>query len=588
MRRKTALPELLSPAGSADALLAALDAGADAVYFGAKSFNARALADNFDSDACVRAIYACHVRGARAYVTLNTLVRDREMTDFLRAGEEIYKAGADAVIVADAGGASLLKKYIPELELHASTQMSVHSTSGVDALVRSLGVSRAVLAREASAEDISSVVESSLAEIEIFLHGALCVCHSGQCLMSSLVGGRSGNRGECAQPCRLPYGGKYPLSLSDLCLAGHIPELLASGVSSLKIEGRMKSPSYVYGVTSIYRRLLDEGRAADDREKSELAAIFSRGGFTDGYFRGDTAKMGGVRSASDKALTRRAAAYIPKSTYPPEAKAPDSRAAFSLPAIPKRSARHVAGEGKKPRFSALFMSGAQLDGMGDAAKRFDRVYLPLHAALRSSLVPDGVYLPPVIFDSEREGVARLLAQAASRGVKYALVGNVGAIALAREASLIPDGDFRLNVTNSASVEYYRSLGVERLIMSPELTLPQMRDIGESAIVYGRIPLMLLERCVTKEAAGCAACGKFALRDRMGVSFPVMREYRHRSLVLNSVPTYMGDKKKLLRDFGVASVHFIFTTESPAECRRVTEKYFSGEPLGCDVRRIAQK
>lgn len=308
MKRKTALPELLAPAGSFEALLAAVEGGADAVYFGGRAMNARAFAKNFDGEETARAIDYLHLHGRRAYVTLNTLLSSRELEGALEYAASLYRLGVDALIVADLGLMRLLHEAIPGLELHASTQASVHSSAGADLLCDALGVSRVVLARELSLENIRSAVKTAKPEIEIFLHGALCVSHSGQCLFSSLVGGRSGNRGACAQPCRLPYGGGYPLSLRDLCLAEHIPALIDSGVSSLKIEGRMKSPTYVHGVSRIYRRLLDEGRGARQDELDELARLFSRGGFTDRYLSGRHDKpMTGIRSAQDKAESQRLA-----------------------------------------------------------------------------------------------------------------------------------------------------------------------------------------------------------------------------------------------------------------------------------------
>ena len=207
MRRKSSLPELLAPAGSFEALVAAVEAGADAVYIGARRFGARAYAKNFDAGEISRALSYCRLFGVRLYVTLNTLVTDKEMDEALALAGELYAIGVDALIVADLGLLSEIRKRLPDLELHASTQMSVHNTVGADAAYE-LGCIRAVPVRELSAENIREMVENSKAEVEVFLHGALCVSYSGQCLFSSLVGGRSGNRGECAQPCRLPYGGK--------------------------------------------------------------------------------------------------------------------------------------------------------------------------------------------------------------------------------------------------------------------------------------------------------------------------------------------------------------------------------------------
>lgn len=325
------LPELLSPAGTPEAFCAALDGGADAVYFGVSGFNARANARNFTFEEMRRAAYMAHTVGAKVYITLNTMLYDREYSLMLKTAEEIYRGGADAVIVADLGAAALLHKYIPELELHASTQCAGHNLAAARELAR-LGFTRMVPARELSLENIRYLTENSPIETEIFIHGALCVSHSGQCLFSSLVGGRSGNRGECAQPCRMKYkliceenagfaatGGRgrhfggeerviddgYPLSLKDLSLCRHVTEIISSGADSLKIEGRMKSPAYVREVTAIWRTLLDGRRNATDDEERRLADIFSRGGsFTDGYFISGAKSVNNVVSASDMAGVR--------------------------------------------------------------------------------------------------------------------------------------------------------------------------------------------------------------------------------------------------------------------------------------------
>ena len=365
MKRRAPLPELLSPAGSLDAVFAAVNAGADAVYFGGKKLNARTFARNLDDGEIARAILYCHLHGAKAYITLNTLLSERELDDAVRRAEELREAGADALIVADAGLIARLSELFPDLPIHASTQASAHSTEGCDLLAR-LGAKRVVLARELPLSEIVSVTERAAAETEIFLHGALCVCHSGQCLFSSLVGGRSGNRGACAQPCRLPYDGSEKLSLRDLCLAPHVPALIASGVASLKIEGRMKSPGYVFGVTKIYRRLLDEGRAATPEEVAELGRIFSRGGFTDGYLTGKTGRgMLGVRSAADKANSRETNDAAPIPPLP----VPVSLACKILPGAPATLSLSAAGRtvtvsGTTPEKA----KSAPLDAAGLAAR----------------------------------------------------------------------------------------------------------------------------------------------------------------------------------------------------------------------------
>ena len=273
---------------------AAVENGADAVYMGGRLFNARQNAANFDDDEMRQAIEYAHVRGVNIYITMNTLVSDSEMQQALDAAGQVYLAGADALIVQDLGFASALRQCIPELPLHLSTQGTVYSAGGIRALAP-LGFSRAILARELSIPEIAEAAKASPIPVEVFAHGALCVCYSGQCLMSSLIGGRSGNRGRCAQPCRLPYQlgdtKGYLLSPKDLCVVELLPELARAGVASLKIEGRMKSPEYVAVVTAVYRKYLDMlaggGPFRVEREDLlELMQAFNRGGFSTGYLKG--------------------------------------------------------------------------------------------------------------------------------------------------------------------------------------------------------------------------------------------------------------------------------------------------------------
>ena len=308
MTDKIKLPELLAPAGSMRSLEAAIGAGADAVYFGAKNFNARASAENFSDEEITGAVKKLAKLGIRSNITMNTQLYEGELWDALRDAERVINAGADAIITADLGLASLIRRYFPEAEIHASTQVCGENAENAKVLA-DMGFSRMVAAREISLESLRLLCENSPIETEIFVHGALCVSHSGACLMSSVIGGRSGNRGECAQPCRLPYkckGCEYPLSLKDLSLAGHITDILPLGVASLKIEGRLKSPEYVAGVVSVYRKLLDEGRNADREDMEYLASLFSRSGFTAGYFEKNISRsMLGVRTESDKSETRK-------------------------------------------------------------------------------------------------------------------------------------------------------------------------------------------------------------------------------------------------------------------------------------------
>ena len=293
--------ELLAPAGSPEALHAAVSAGADAVYLGFGQFNARRGARNFTSVEFAEAVSYCHLRGVKVYLTLNTLCSDRELPQAADCAVEASRLGADAVLVQDMGIVRTLRQVAPDLPVHASTQMTIHNLDGVKAAA-DLGMRRVVLGRELSKQDIAYICERSPIETEVFVHGALCMCWSGQCYMSSVIGGRSGNRGMCAQPCRLPYGWgddlveNYPLSLKDLSLAGHLKELEEMGVACAKIEGRMKRPEYVYIVTRTYASALRDGREPSPAELRRLEQAFSRQGFTDGYFTGQKGpKMFGVR-----------------------------------------------------------------------------------------------------------------------------------------------------------------------------------------------------------------------------------------------------------------------------------------------------
>jgi len=674
MTKQPKKPELLCPAGSPAALAAAIDAGADAVYLGGTSFNARMGAKNFTSEELREGIALAHAYGTKIYLTANTLVYDKETDAMLRAAEEAYLLGVDALILADLGCARMIRERIP-IDLHASTQVSGHSADAAKALCE-MGFSRMVCAREMSADALRSFVKESPIEAEVFVHGALCVCHSGQCLFSSLVGGRSGNRGECAQPCRLPFGDEknkkkqgYPLSLKDLSLARYVPELCEMGIASFKIEGRMKSPEYVRDTARIWRRLLDENRGADDDEMRELASIFSRGGFTDGYYTGRIdRKMLGVRTDADKQSSRVLTPFdkitrkLPVSLSVTLTK--DSPASLTLTVRDGRSVT-VAGEvpqiaknapmsgesvlrsvtklGATPyvatEMSAEVEDGLMLpvsslnalrraasDALTEAAQPrrdvgdfreisplpilekgrtsrsavfyfpdripeeaydfFDVIYSPLENYDGQT---NGVLLPPVIFDGEREEIARLLRRAEELGARHALVGNLGHFSLLAGTSLVPHGDFRLNITNRRTAATYEARGLDDYLLSPEMTLPQLRDIGGKSrvTVYGRIPLMVTEKCVGKELGSCESCtdGRAMLTDRRGVRFPVLRAWKHRSLIVNSVPHYMADKKDELARNGLTRQHFIFTVETQKEISAVLRAYERGLPPTGEVRRI---
>ena len=288
--------ELLAPAGSPEGVRAAVQSGAGAVYMGFGTFNARRNAQGFSPDEMAEAIAYCRARGVKTNITLNILAGDRELDAALRDAKFLYEAGADALIIQDLGLARLIHAHAPDFALHASTQMTIHTLDGARE-ARDIGFSRVVLSRECTRDEVRLITEQAGVETEVFVHGALCMCYSGQCYLSAVIGQRSGNRGLCAQPCRLPYNGGYPLSLKDLALAGHIAELAELGVSSLKIEGRMKRPEYTAIVTKIYADLLRERRAPTPEERATLRRVFSRDGFTDGYYTGKAGdKMFGTKT----------------------------------------------------------------------------------------------------------------------------------------------------------------------------------------------------------------------------------------------------------------------------------------------------
>lgn len=684
------LPELLSPAGSPEALRAAVAGGADAVYFGAKSFSARSFAENFDDDALREAINYCHLFGVKTYITVNTRLYEKELGDASELVRRAYNYGADAFITADLGLARIVKALYPDIELHASTQMSGQNALSAQTLA-SLGFSRMVVPREISADNMRMLAANSPIETEMFIHGALCVSHSGQCLMSSVIGGRSGNRGECAQPCRLPYDCKtngFPLSLKDLCLAGKISELIKSGVSSLKIEGRMKSPDYVFGVTETYRRLLDERRDARPDEIEALARLFSRSGFTCGYYEKKLDRsMLGVRTEGDK----RASAQSPDAPVA-ERKLPIDLTAELISGSPAKltggvnvggayAVRTVLGETVRsaegramtddrvraslsklgttvfscdPEKIAVIMSPdasmpvselnalrrtlcdelsrvpvphAEYEKMPfpDTGKRirsdlhtaffavttaltlktlgyFDRVFVPLsdyaQTAKRLGTEKLGVAFPPVAFDSELPQTEKLVAEAASLGCGYALVTGEWQFPIALKYNIEMTGDLRLNCYNSHAAQTLAEQGLKYVVSSVEIGVPRARgisaDISAGTVVYGRLPLMTLEKCVVRELVGvtapqssCRYCdgGKFTpLRDRTGARFIVSRIENHRNVVWNSVPVWMADKLAESRSAGLFS-HFIFTDEDENKITEIINSFVRGDAPKGNFKRI---
>ena len=672
--------ELLAPAGSMEALRAAVCNGADAVYLGADTFNARINARNFSAADLQEAVVYCHVRGVKVHLTLNTLVLDREMP---RAAELIRLAascGVDAFIVQDLGVVSLCRQLAPDVPIHASTQMSIHSLEGVMEAA-ALGCSRVVLARELPAEEIAHICKKSPVEIEVFVHGALCMCYSGQCYLSSVIGRRSGNRGQCAQPCRLPYGygrfesTRYPLSLKDNCLAGELDELRRMGIASIKIEGRMKRPEYVAIVTRAYRTVLNGGKLMPS-DLQELETAFSRQGFTDGYFRGQTGSdMFGRRQEGEDTADLFASARATYEQGEPQrigvrfyamirrgepaqlaVEDPDGNLCRTRGPVPEQAVyrsltpqdleQQLKKTGGTPYLCTAVRSSLDPDLMlpasainamrrdviaeltakrGRAAParlnaydeppRYDGIagepqltiavrtagqitsrmlsmkptvlYVPLSELAEHPDLPQRVsvetqlaaILPRVIWSGELAPVARQLRTVYEMGVRQVLAGNLGQLHIARAAGFAVRGDFGLNIVNSRAIRYLREQGLDSQLLSFELTLPQIRDISKAVpaelLIYGRLPLMLMENCVIKNRTGTCTCqtGTVRLVDRVGEEFPVVRDPGTcRNVLLNGKKLYLLDKKDVFRGMGLWALRLQFTTENPGEIDKILMDY----------------
>ncbi len=680
MEQTKPLPELLAPAGSPEALRAAVAAGADAVYFGGAGYSNRMRAKNFSTDEIGDAIAFCHGYGVKCYITVNTRVRDIEMAEVMAFCRTLAELGADALIVADMGIAAMLAREIlpryPALELHASTQMSL-ATAMDGEVLRTLGFSRMVVPRELSERDLRRVCADSPIAVEMFIHGAHCVSYSGQCLLSWAMGGRSGNRGECAQPCRMMYHvsrvsddakvvkSRYPLSLKDMCLASHIPAIIDSGATSLKIEGRQKSAAYVYGVTSVYRKLLDERRSATKEEIRFLDTLFSRDGFSDGYFTGNYGKMLGVRpedaesaaAVSDYDCSHRrrrlTAEFSLQSGKPAvftltlgetsvsaEGEVPEKASAAAV--TEESAAKNLTKFGGTPfvldknniafrmeeglyypvsglnaiRRAALEMLTAALKGASPAERDvsgyrspaaapvmgertcevisadqvteemtacFHRIYVPWRQYGKA--MAEAVHgkaelcanLPCAVYDDGE--TERILASLKAAGCGRVMVHTTGQLKAAKAAGFIADGSFRLNITNSDALEAWYGLGLTMAVVSPELKLPAIRDLScpAAVTVYGRIPLMLTERCFVSDG-GCALKGKgqpcrAVLTDRKGEAFPVFSDGMCRSVIYNSRKVWMADRLREVKN--MSSMHFMFTDETAEEIADVIDGYKRG-------------
>ena len=673
--------ELLSPAGGFDSLIAAVQTGADAVYMGFGAFNARRSAKNFTDEEFASAVSYCHLRGVRVFLTLNTLLTDRELVQAADALKKACAMGVDAILVQDWGLLTLAREVVPDVPLHASTQMSLFTLGGANEAA-ALGMERVVLARELNRDEVREICAGCPAEIEIFIHGALCMCYSGQCEMSAVVGERSGNRGACAQPCRLPYGVNgpcrdgHPLSLKDANLSAYLGEMAEMGVACLKLEGRMKRPEYVAVITGIYRRLLDEKRRPTAEEARQLEQAFSRSGFTDGYWLGKKGpQMFGTRpenTPEPKELFAEARAQyengrenrkIPVNLRLTVRRGEPVRlggacavhggAAFAMGtgAVPEEARnRAVTAEELRQRLSktggtvftadrveieldeGLMVPASAINGLRRelldelAARRED---IPPRRVLEAAALPEApeppkamrftcsvlkaeqvtaallaekpaiVYVPieelerldagldwgetelcavlPRVFRTADEPVLRQLLARHPEATAVA-VGNLGHLPIVRGLGRTLRGDFGLNIFNSRALLFWREQGLSSATASFELRWQQVRDLNKhlpcEAIVYGRLPLMVMENCVTRCNVGCTHGAGSVLTDRTGAQFPVTCGYGCRCEIQNSRTLFLADKPEMHR-CGLTYGRLRFTTETPEQCATVLRRYKDG-------------
>ena len=673
--------ELLSPAGGFDSLIAAVQSGADAVYMGFGAFNARRSAKNFTNEEFASAVAYCHLRGVRVFLTLNTLLTDRELVQAAEALRKASAMGVDAILVQDWGLLTLAREIVPDVPLHASTQMSLFTLGGANEAA-ALGMERVVLARELNRDEVREICAGCPAQIEIFIHGALCMCYSGQCEMSAVVGERSGNRGACAQPCRLPYGvdgpcrGGHPLSLKDANLSAYLAEMEEMGVDCLKLEGRMKRPEYVAVITDTYRRLIDEKRRPTAEESRQLEQAFSRSGFTDGYWlgkkgpqmfgtrpenapepkelfaaaretyengkenrripvdlrltvrRGEPVRLSGACTASGGVAMAMAQGDIPEEARNRAVTAEELRQRLSKTGGTVFTADNIEMElDEGLMVSASAVNGLRRELLEELAKR--RVAIPPHRELPVPPLPDApeggqdmrftcsvlkaeqvtaallaerpaiVYVPieeldkldagldwgetelcavlPRIFRTADEVPLRQLLQRHPEASSVS-IGNLGHLPIVRGLGRTLRGDCGLNIFNSRALLFWREQGLDSAAVSFELRWQQIRDLKKylpcEAVVYGRLPLMVTENCVTRCNVGCTHGAGSILTDRTGAQFPVTCGYGCRCEIQNSKTLFLADKPEMRR-CGLTYGRLRFTTETPEQCARVLRRYRSG-------------
>ncbi len=659
--------EILAPVGSRQALTAAVFCGADAVYLGLNKLNARRGAENFNFDTLKDAVEFCHARGVKVYLTLNTVINDEEFDTVLKIIECTCACGIDALILQDFAAVEIVKLCAPQMPMHASTQMSVQTLDGINRLAKA-GFTRAVLPRELSREEIAFLCKNSPIELEMFIHGALCMCVSGQCYLSAVLGSRSGNRGACAQPCRLPFSagnpGRYDLSLKDLSLIDYIADLKKMGITSFKIEGRMKRPEYVAAaVKACKQALVNE---FDPQIKADLQNIFSRTGFTQGYYTSNLGKeMFGTRRKEDvtsaapvlgklEALYQKEQPRFPvelcftatenenvtlsgkcngKSVFCDSGFVPQK--AINKPLDKSSACQQLSKTGgtqffiknieceieqdlnvpvsvlNKLRRDVL----SQLENVIKNAqvKDFKKcdIVLHKHTAKKTKIICrfknessipcntdfiDEIVLPinqiktrfdvsaqlqRGIFGKDKE-LFEKLSKLKEKGISHCWAGNLDGIEIAKKAGFQITASYGTNIFNSLSLVAYKNLGVSKALLSPELTLNQIKnlkgDLPRGIFAYGKFPLMLTRNCPVKNVKDCKECKQNGiLTDRKNTVFSIDCSSGC-SEILNSRPVYMADRLSEIKN--VDFIFLYFTDESKEEAENIINQYVNGgKPQG---------
>ena len=626
--------EILSPVGSRQSLKAAVENGADAAYFGVGNFNARRRAENFTIDELRDAVEYAHDNGVKVYNTFNILIKNRELREFFDTISDAYACGIDGIIIQHASFACLLKDTFPDLRIHISTQAAITNTGYFDLLY---GVDRVTLPREFSLAQVRDFVEKTRIETEVFVHGALCFSYSGLCLFSSFLGGRSGNRGLCAQPCRKKYNHSYLLSTKDLCIARRIPEIITAGVTSLKIEGRLRSPRYTALATRVYRLAVDSYYAGDfrlpEKELKDLALEFNRE-FTDSYMFGatdvtapETPKNRGIflgTIGEDTTLTLHEplsvgdgvgiwtktgidGAVIKKiereecsvsSAHPGETVKLFIRAANG-DRIYKTSSRektHYASIKPKDQIDSPARSKRQVtipeleetesDGMEILAKVYSKEEARYALKAGANRVFYSVfahdfpesnaapYIPRILSDSDTANSIRKVNETGAESVLLGSFGLISALAHPKEARTIYL-DYSANVFNDVDVAFIKKYGVIPIV-SPELNLSELvafKNKNFAVLVHGR-PVLMNTKYPLNERS---------LKDEKGFVFPIRREFNY-TQILNSLPIGLFNDVTKLCDAGINKFFFDLTDGNAEKIIGLYKDALNGKPVKKSLRR----